>query len=122
MDVTYEVISVTLYATSILFYVLLIPKISLTIPLKNLGTFLTTIVILIPPHFQLASQIKPKIVIATPIVNSQPVRGSNNTSRIPIPIPMKQTPKVFFNIQNNISPSSLHYYIMYSRFMLQNGV
>ena len=39
---------ITLYATSILIYivyVLLIPKISFTIPLKNLGTFFTTIVI-----------------------------------------------------------------------------
>ena len=34
---------------------------------------------------------------ATPIINSQPVIGSNNTSNIPIPNPIKHTPIVFLN-------------------------
>jgi len=37
---------------------------------------------------------------ATPIINNHPVIGSNNTSKIPNPIPTRHTPIVFFNKQN----------------------
>jgi hypothetical protein len=43
---------------------------------------------------------KPIATTAIPIANSHPVIGSNNTNNIPIPKPIKHTPKVFFNTQN----------------------
>lgn len=48
---------------------------------------------------------------ARPMANSQPVNGSNNTSNIPSPRPIKHTPKVFFNTQNIIYYLLLVYYI-----------
>ena len=33
----------------------------------------------------------------TPIINNQPVKGSNKTSKIPSPNPIKHTANVFFN-------------------------
>jgi len=35
--------------------------------------------------------------MAAPIKNNQPAIGSNNTNNTPSPIPIKQTPIVFFN-------------------------
>ena len=85
-----------------------IPKSNFTIPLKNLGTFFTTIVIITYlllriyyPH----SHISPTATTTTPIINSQPDIGSNNTSNIPSPKPIKQTANVFFNAHNIIITS-----------------
>ena len=75
----------------------LIPNINLTNPLKNLGTFFTTTVIYVSPFLQHASQIKPTQTTPNPIINSQPVIGSNKTIRIPNPSPIKHTPNVFLN-------------------------
>ena len=80
------------------------PNINFTIPLKHFGTFFTTIVIQIhSPLFYKNylylqdSHISPTIIIVTPIVNSQPDKGSNNTSKMPRPNPIKHTPIVFFS-------------------------
>ena len=40
--------------------------------------------------------------MTTPMVNSQPDIGSNNTNNIPSPNPIKHTPNVFFNAPNII--------------------
>ena len=79
-----------------------IPNISLTNPLKNLGTFLTTIFIITISflYFLQNSHATPNINIAHPIKNNHPVIGSNNTNNIPAPMPIKQTPIVFFNASN----------------------
>lgn len=50
---------------------------------------------------------------ATPIINNQPVNGSNNTSKIPNPNPIKHTPMVFFNKLNMFSSLSFIYLILY---------
>ena len=127
MDVIYKVINrITLYITSIKLnnrYVPFIPNINLTKPFRNFGTLFTTIVIIFTLPYQLASQTNPKIVKATPIENSQPVTGSNKTSNIPKPIPIKQTPKVFFNIPNIIllPPHNLLYYV-YKTFVTKQNV
>ena len=67
-------------------------------PLKNFGTFLTTIFIQSYPFFYFLqnSQAIPNINSAHPIKNSHPVTGSNNTNNIPVPIPTRQSPIVFF--------------------------
>ena len=49
---------------------------------------------------------------ATPIINSQPVSGSNNTNNIPSPIPISITPIVFFSAQNILLPPSFLYIIL----------
>ena len=52
--------NITLYVTSIIscgFYVLLIPNINFTKPLKNFGTFFTTIVTLSPPRPNLLTKL-----------------------------------------------------------------
>lgn len=84
-----------------------IPKINFTNPLKNLGTFFTTIVIfptllynniVFPVSFnknQHESHIIPIVISVTPITNNQPEKGSNITSNTPIPNPIKHTAKVF---------------------------
>lgn len=78
------------------------PNINLTKPLKNFGTFFTTIFIFnhTPPYFLQNSHATPNINNAQPIINSHPVIGSNNTSNIPEPTPIRQTPIVFFNASN----------------------
>ena len=86
------------------------PNNNLTIPLNALGTFLTTIVISYVPPFpfmcpvihQHASHNNPTIIRIAPIINNHPANGSSNTSNIPIPKPIKQTPKVFFKKHNII--------------------
>ena len=62
-----------------------IPNISLTKPLRNLGTFLTTIFIIIISflYFLQNSHVIPNINTAHPIRNNHPVTGSNNTNNIP---------------------------------------
>ena len=85
-------------------YVLsLIPKINFTIPLKNFGTFFTTIVIIFLLFYE-HNHIKPTLTTTTPIMNSQPDIGSNNTNKIPKPSPIRQTANVFFNILHIILP------------------
>ena len=125
------------------------PNINLTKPLKNFGTFFTTIFIFnhTPPYkvqiwfkkikfwqnlkgtgtyfvYVVVNVIwrnqnviisQPKLLFcyflqnnhatpntnnAQPIINSHPVIGSNNTSNIPEPTPIRQTPIVFFNASN----------------------
>ena len=41
-------------------------------------------------------------ITVTPIIKSQPVKGSNKTSKIPKPKPIKQTAHVFLSILKNI--------------------
>ena len=55
-----------------------------------------------PPfcYFLQNSHATPNINNAQPIINSHPVIGSNNTSNIPEPTPIRQTPIVFFNASN----------------------
>ena len=55
---------------------------------------------------------------ATPIINSQPVSGSNNTKRMPIPIPISTTPIVFFNAHNILLPPYLFIYYINSKTLL----
>ena len=69
----------------------------MTIPLKNLGTFFTTIVILIPPYLENSMQ-RPPRAIAQPIIKSHPDNGSNSTSKTPNPKPMRQVASNFFSI------------------------
>ena len=86
------------------------PNISFTSPLKNLGTFFTTIVICNPllyfrieqqwTFFQQHSQVIPTNTIVIPIMNNQPENGSNITSKTPIPKPIKHTANVFLNSFN----------------------
>lgn len=108
-----------------MYYFSLIPNRSFTIPLKHFGTFFTTIVILFPPllsnfrkisffHLQ-ESHASPIITTAIPIANSQPDIGSNKTSKIPRPNPIRHTPSVFFNAHNIIfyPPISFLYYILF---------
>ena len=79
-----------------------IPNTNLMNPLKNFGTFLTTIFIQSYPFFYFLqnSQAIPNINSAHPIKNSHPVTGSNNTNNIPLPIPTRQSPIVFFKASN----------------------
>ena len=76
-----------------------IPNTNLMNPLKNFGTFLTTIFIQSYPFFYFLqnSQAIPNINSAHPIKNSHPVTGRNN---IPVPIPTRQSPIVFFKASN----------------------
>ena len=66
----------------------------------NLYSFLefNLLFILFSISFHLHSQKIPKSNKIIPIPNNQPVVGSNKTSNIPTPNPIRQTPKVFFNI------------------------
>lgn len=92
-----------------MYYFSLIPNRSFTIPLKHFGTFFTTIVMFFTllflkiflniPHLQ-DSHARPTITTAIPIANSQPDIGSNKTSKIPRPNPIKHTPRVFFSAHN----------------------
>ena len=100
-----------------MYYFSLIPNINFTIPLKHFGTFFTTIVILftllfISIVYLQDNHISPTIIIVTPITNNQPDKGSNNTSKIPNPNPIKHTPNVFFSNPNIVfySPLSLFIY------------
>ena len=85
----------------LMYYFSLIPNISFTKPLRNFGTFFTTMVIF-PLSFSYLqdNHMSPTATIVTPIANSQPDRGSNRTSRMPSPNPIKHTPIVFFNAHN----------------------
>ena len=111
---TFDKLAYLLYFSYVLSF---IPKINLTNPLKNFGTFLTTIVIInflllriIYPH----SHISPTATITTPIINSQPDIGSNKTNSIPNPKPIKHTAKVFFNAHNIfITSLPFVYYIIF---------
>lgn len=105
-----------------MYYFSFMPNISFTIPRKHLGTFFTTIVIFIHSPFVIYllylqdSQINPTIIMVTPIANSQPDSGSNNTSKIPSPNPIKHTPIVFFNNFNIpfiLSPYLLYFLLYY---------
>lgn len=67
------------------------------------------------------SQISPTAIIVTPIANSHPDRGSNNTSKIPSPSPIKHTPIVFFNAFSIFLKSPylvLVYYISFFHYLL----
>ena len=114
-------------------YLSFIPNKSFTIPLKHFGTFFTTIVILslssineqlsldisiylifYNVYFHLQdSHINPTITIVVPMANSHPDNGSNSTSKIPSPIPIKHTPNVFFNAHNMLLYSPFSFYILY---------
>lgn len=74
------------------------PNIILINPLKNLGAFLTTICIYYPPFPN--NQAIPSATKAKPMQNNQPVMGSNKTSNIPVPMPSKHKPIVFFSASN----------------------
>ena len=78
---------------------------SFTNPLRNLGTFFTTIFMLLHsfvPKYQHASHAKPIATTAIPIKNNQPVVGSNITNNTPNPNPIKHTANVFFSSLNII--------------------
>ena len=62
------------------------------------------------------NHINPTLTTTTPIMNSQPDIGSNNTSKIPKPSPIKQTANVFFKILHIILPPII--YILYYCFFL----
>ena len=79
------------------------PNINFTKPLKNFGTFFTTICINSHPPLP-HNQAIPSTTKTQPMQNNQPAIGSNNTSSIPVPIPIRQSPIVFFNASNNILP------------------
>lgn len=81
---------------------------SFTNPLKNLGTFFTTIVIFYTLlyfycNFQQEIQAIPTATTISPIINSQPENGSNITSSTPSPNPIKHTANVFLNNLNIIT-------------------
>ncbi len=57
----------------------------------------------------------PTAITVIPKANNQPDKGSNNTSKIPSPNPIKHTPMVFFNAHNII------YYLLFSYYMLTNA-
>lgn len=108
-----------------MYYFSLIPNRSFTIPLKHFGTFFTTIVIFIhSPFYDTFTYLqdnhaRPIIITAIPIANSQPDIGSNKTSKIPSPNPIKQTPIVFFNALNIfLYPLFLIYYIPFCFYWL----
>ena len=65
-----------------------------------------------PSLIQQANHIIPTQANATPIINSQPVRGSNNTNNIPTPTPIKTTPIVFFNAHIILLPPTVLYIIL----------
>ncbi len=50
-------------------------------------------------------------ITATPMIKSQPVNGSNKTSKIPRPKPIKQTASVFLSILKNILLPPILFYI-----------
>ena len=90
-----------------MYYFSFIPNRSFTIPLKHFGTFFTTIVIFFTLlfHFFNISHLQdnhanPIATTAIPMANNQPDIGSNKTSNIPRPNPIKHTPSVFFNAHN----------------------
>lgn len=97
-----------------MYYFSLIPKISFTNPLKNFGTFLTTIVIFSTLLYLQDSQMSPTAMITTPIVNSQPDSGSSNTNKIPKPKPIRHTPNVFCSALNMFLISPPPFVILYS--------
>lgn len=108
-----------------MYYFSFMPNINFTMPRKHFGTFFTTIVIFIHSPFVSYqfylqdSQINPTITTVTPIANSQPDSGSNNTNKMPSPIPIKHTPIVFFNNFNILyllPLSSIFLAILYSYF------
>ena len=57
---------------------------------------------------------KPTQITITPIINNQPVIGSNNTNKIPNPKPIKHMANVFLNNFNIIllPPLVFVYYII----------
>ena len=58
-------------------------------------------------------------ITVTPITKSQPVKGSNKTSKIPKPNPIRQTAIVFLNSLNIIYYLlSFVYYIKYIFYLL----
>lgn len=83
------------------FYVDFIPKINLTKPLKNFGTFLTTIVITFPSYLP-SKNFMPPTSIPIPIMHIQAIGGRNNTNKVPIPKPIKIPASIFLNLQKNI--------------------
>lgn len=129
-----------------MYYFSLIPNKSFTIPLKHFGTFFTTIVILFTLLFSKIplcllyhlqdNHARPTITTAIPIANSQPDIGSNKTSKIPSPNPIKHTPRVFFKAHNisilSSYPFSLYYiplffyrlpiYVLYLLFPYQHVI
>ena len=89
------------------------PKINLTIFLKHLGTFFITIFIILPlSYFLQSNQAIPTKKNPEPIKNNHPFDGSNNTNNIPVPIPIRQTPIVFFNALNILTITSFILYII----------
>lgn len=65
------------------------------------------------------SHVRPIITMVMPITNSQPDIGSNKTSNIPRPNPIKQTPIVFLNKYSiYFYFSHLLLYIIFSFFLL----
>ena len=58
---------------------------------------------------------------ATPIINNQPVTGSNKTINIPNPKPIRQTANVFLNILHNLLPPFL-YIIFFTLLFVPNYV
>ena len=104
------------FCVILMYYFSLIPNISFTIPLKHFGTFFTTIFIfstLLLVEFTCiyhlhVNHASPIITMAIPMTNNQPDIGSNKTSNMPRPNPIKQTPIVFFNAHN------IKYYLLFN--------